>query len=96
MIRYRMKKIIKLLEVDNYKAVRELIKKKSYMTAFKALSKADIIYVLYADDQIGDFCLDEEASALYSLTRYDIWVNRIGGFIAGVVTALIPVIITKP
>ena len=90
MIRYRMHKIIKLMESENNKAVRALFtSNRKYKEAFNNLSKINVISVLKANDEIAEFYLNETEAAYYALCREDAFKNRAVGFISGIVATLI-------
>lgn len=90
MIRYRMHKIIRLLESENNESVRALlISNRKYKEAFNNLVKIDVVAASYCDDEIDDFELNETEAAYYALCREDAFKNRAVGFISGIVATLI-------
>ena len=90
MIRYRMHKIIKLMESENNKAVRALFtSNRKYKEAFNNLVKIDVVAASYCDDEIAEFYLNETEAAYYALCREDAFKNRAVGFISGIVATLI-------
>lgn len=89
-MRHRMNKIIKLLEDENFTAVRDLYENNSkYKKAFNSLVDQNVIQAAYGDDHLSGFILNPGKAATYSLSRHDVWINRILGFVAGVATAII-------
>ncbi len=84
MIRYRMKKIIRLLEKNNDSAVYTLARFPKYTKALAALSDIGCVKVdkAWGGDIVSITLLDK--SATYQLERYDLWINRIVSFILGV------------
>lgn len=97
MLRYRMNKIIKLLEIDDFQALCRLYESsEKYRRAFFALARQDIIDFVYVEgeNRITSCCLNIGNAAVYSLSRHDVWINRLIGFIAGVLTTfIVPLII---
>lgn len=92
----RMNKIIRLLENEDFQSVRSLIEcDKRFNKAFKVLEDQGVIEVLYADGEPHYFALNDCKSASYSLSRHDVWANRIIGFIAGVATTFVCALITQ-
>ena len=92
MLHYRMNKIIKLLENDGFQTACRLYERSSkYRKAFLALAEQDIIDIVYDEenDRLINCGLRCGKAALYSLSRHDVWANRIVGFIAGVVTGVV-------
>ena len=89
-MRHRMNTIIKLLENENYAEVRNLYERNpKYKKAFNSLVDQKVIQALYSDDSLSSFFLNPGKSATYALSRHDVWINRILGFVAGVATAII-------
>lgn len=89
-MRYRINKIVSLLEKDNLQAVRSLYESSSkYRKAFNALVDQGVISAMYGDDHLSEFWLNTSKSAAYSLSRHDVWANRLIGFAAGVATSVI-------
>lgn len=89
MIRYRMKKLINLLENNNHDDVYELIKSPKYAKALYALSDIGCVSVVKAwGGNILSINLLEHY-ATYQLERFEVWLNRVLGFTFGVVSSLI-------
>lgn len=90
MIRYRMHKIIRLLESENNESVRALFtSNRNYKEAFNNLVKINVITASYGDDRLVDFILNDTEAAYYALCREDAFKNRAVGFISGIVATLI-------
>ena len=93
MLRYRMNKIIKLMEQGRESDVIALVSNAKYKKAIQAL--ADTGSVKLARTMGGVivrvFLLDHYAT--YQLERHDIWFNRILGFLFGVGTSVLAAII---
>lgn len=87
-IRYRMNKIIRLLTADQDDAVMKLITSDKYREALFALSSAGSVKVFkdWGGNILNVSLLD--AYALHRLSRYDVWMNRLWGFLSGVAVTL--------
>lgn len=92
--RYRMKEIIGLLEQNKDSEVLALINSPKYARALNVLSDIGCVKVqkVWGGHIIDIALLDKYAT--YQLQRYDLWVNRIGGFIFGVVSGVLITIIS--
>ena len=88
MLRYRMNKLIRLLENGDLDSFNAAIKSDSYAKALKALEDSRCIDVTRAWG--GDIVRVRLLShyAAYQLSRRDLWLNRFYGFLAGVATSL--------
>ena len=86
MLRIRMMKIVHLLENNSFKDVKDIILDRKNRKALNAL--IDLGCVKPLRDWGGEI-LDLELlnhSVIYVLERHEVWLNRLYGFIAGVVT----------
>ena len=88
MLRYRMRRIIKLLESNSFDSVRDQILLPENEKALKALIDLGCVKPTYAwgHELIYLDLLDH--SAVYALNRQEVWLNRIFGFIAGALTTV--------
>lgn len=95
MIRYRMKKLINLLENNNLDGVYKLIKSPKYAKALSALSDMGCVSVnkAWGGNIISINLLDHHAT--YQLERFEVWFNRVLGFTFGVVSSLIDQFLIK-
>lgn len=89
MTRCRMKKILDLLEQNKNSEVFALISSPKFARALAVLSDIGCVKVkkAWGNVAIDMWLLDKYAT--YQLERYDIWVNRIGGFIFGVIACVV-------
>lgn len=88
MLRCRMNRIIRLLEAGKESEVYDLISSSKYRKALLALESAGCVKLTKAwGGEIFGICL-LDSHAGYQLSRHDVWVNRIFGFVAGIVTAV--------
>lgn len=88
MLRCRMNRIIRLLESNKTSKVMDLISSARYRKAILTLESAGCVKLAKAwgGEIVGICLLDSHAG--YQLSRHDVWVNRLGGFVAGIVTAV--------
>lgn len=87
-LRYRMKRIISLLE--NRSNVLSLLQNEKYRKAFLALESDGYVRGFYIDSSnVPQHVLLEKKGYLYLLERSEIWINRIAGFICGILTSVI-------
>lgn len=89
MFRFRMNKIVRLLEADQEEAVLELASSRKYRKALLALEASGAVRLL---KDFGGKILDVsllDSYALYQLNRREIWINRLWGFLAGVATSVV-------
>lgn len=94
MLRYRMKKLIHLLEQNNVSAVMALLSSPKYAKALAALSNIGCVKVHKAwGGHIMDIVLLDKY-ATYQLERFDLWVNRIAGFVLGVISGVLITVIS--
>ena len=87
-MRFRMKKLIKVLKNNDSAEFNRLIASDKYLDALKALEDAGCVKLVRAwgGEITRTILLDHHVS--YQLSRYEVWANRIGGFIAGVLTSV--------
>ena len=88
MLRFQMYKIMKALE-----NAKDFILTKDELARFNekaiyALQAVDAIKIFSADDEIQAIAMNKKGH-IYILSRYELWINRIGAFICGVATTLI-------
>ncbi len=87
-LRYRMKRIISLLE--NRSDILPLLQNEKYRKAFLALESDGYVRGFYIDSSnVPQHVLLEKKGYLYLLERSEIWINRIVGFICGILTSVI-------
>ena len=87
-IRFQMYQIMKALE-----NARDFILTKDELRGFSekaiyALSSVEAIKILSADDEIQAITMNKKGH-IYILSRHELWMNRIGAFIAGIAVTLI-------
>lgn len=88
MLRYRMNKIINLLENNSFPNVRDIVLAPENEKVLKVLIDLKCVQPLYAwGGEIVNLKLLNH-SATYTLERRDIWLNRFYGFMAGVLTTV--------
>lgn len=89
LMRYRMHKLIRLLEKDDSAGFNAAISSDVYLKALRALDDEGCIKAVkdWNGTYVRVWLLDHYAT--YQLSRQDVWKNRIGGFIAGVVSGVI-------
>lgn len=86
-LRHRMKKIISLLE--EHLNVLPLLQDKKYLKAFHALEANSYVKGFYIDGcDIPCHVQLATKGHIYLLERSEIWMNRISGFICGVLTSV--------
>ena len=89
MLRYRMKKLIKMLECEQYAEVLNLYQTNPrYRKAFNNLAYKKIILVLYGDDELSDFTFDKFAAANYEYELEGAFLARLEGFCLGVAASV--------
>ena len=87
MLRYRMNNLIHLLETHPFDEVRDTVLTPENRKALNALIDLKCVKPLYDwSGNIINLTLLEH-SAVYELSRQEVWLNRLYGFITGVVTA---------
>ncbi len=80
MVRFRMKRIIRMLEHNKYAEVRKLYNtKKRYNKAFGNLVRLKVIKALFCDDSLGEFTLDKFAVAEYEYYLEGAFLARLEG-----------------
>ena len=89
MLRYRMNKLIRLLEDHPFNEVRETVLAPENRKALNALIDLKCVKPTYAwgHEIVGLSLL--EHSVVYELSRKEIWLNRLYGFIGGVITTVV-------
>lgn len=89
MIRYRMNKILKLLKSDDIATVKQLVQSDKYEHTLRSLSDIGCVKITRAwgGDIVNMKILDH--SFTYQLERFDLWLNRIIGFICGIITTIV-------
>ena len=94
MQRYRINKILRLLEDNNEDAVLKLIADRKYYKAIQSLSDTGSVKLIktWGNTIVRIILLDHYAT--YTLERSDVWFNRIIGFLAGVATSVVAAVIT--
>lgn len=94
MLRYRMNRIIKLLEQGKEDEVLRLVSENKYNKALQALHDIGTVNVVrnWGRDVFRVFLLDHYAT--YQLERHDVWMNRLIGFLFGVGASVVSAIIT--
>lgn len=87
-VRYRMNKIINLLLNDQSDVVINLITSDKYRKALYALQAVGSITITegWSGNILNISLLD--AYAVYQLSRHDVWMNRLWGFLSGVAITL--------
>ncbi len=86
MLRYRMHRILHLLEDHPFKEVQDTVLAPRNRKALNALIDLGCLKATRAwGGEILDLQLLDH-SAIYELERSEIWLNRLYGFIAGVIT----------
>lgn len=88
MTRYRMMKLLRLLESNSFSDVRDTVLSPQNDRALRALISLGCVKPLYADNGIYDLTLTNR-SAVYHLERTGLWINRIVSFVLGAVTPLL-------
>lgn len=87
-LRYRMNKLIHLLERDDAEGVTTALRSDKYLKALSALKDEGCIKTV--KDSRGFYSqiwlLDHYAT--YQLSREDVWANRIWGFVFGIATSV--------
>ena len=93
MLRFRMNKIIKLLEQNREADAIALASNSKYYKAFQALADTGAVKLVrnMGGVIVRAFLLDHYAT--YQLERHEIWLNRILGFIIGICTSIVASII---
>lgn len=87
-LRYRMKKIISMLEKEQN--IFPLLQNKKYLKAFKALEVNSYVQGFYVDNcDIPYHVALGTKGPIYLLERSELWMNRIAGFICGILTSVI-------
>ena len=88
MIRSKMNKLIRILEKEDSDALNSVIHDKVYLKALDSLEDQGCVKVIRdMNGTIHNVWLQPHY-ATYQLSRCDVWLNRLWGFIAGVVTAV--------
>ena len=89
MLRYRMNKIVRLLDSGKKPEVYGLISSSKYRKALLALESAGCVKLAkaFGGDIVGIYLLDSHVG--YQLDRRDVWMNRLWGFMAGVATSVV-------
>lgn len=84
MLRYRMNKLIHLLEDHPFDEVRDTVLAPENRKALNALIDLECVKPLH--DWSGNIISLTllEHSTVYELSRQEVWLNRLYGFIAGV------------
>lgn len=95
MQRYRMNKILHLLENNDEDAVLKLISDRKYYKAIQSLSDTGSVKLVktWGNTVVRVILLDHYAT--YKLERTEVWFNRIIGFLAGVATSVIGAVIIQ-
>ncbi len=89
MVRFRMHRIIRMLEHEKYAKVRKLYNtKKRYQKAFRDLARLKVIKASFYDDELGDFILDNFAVAEYEYYREGAWLALLEDFVWGVAASV--------
>lgn len=88
MLRYRMNKIVRLLESGKESEIYDLISSSQYRKALLALESAGCVKLTkaFGGDIVGIYLLDSHVG--YQLSRRDVWVNRLWGFLSGIAVTL--------
>lgn len=88
MLRYRMNKIIRLLDSGKNSEVYDLISSSPYRKALLALESAGCVKLAkaFGGDIVGIYLLDSHVG--YQLNRHDVWMNRLWGFLSGIAVTL--------
>lgn len=94
MLRYRMNKLIRMLEKDDSASLSAAIQSGEYLKALMALEDEGCIKAVkdMGDNYIHVWLLDHYAT--YQLSRQDVWSNRLWGFLFGVATSVMTAFIT--
>lgn len=94
MLRYRMNKLIRLLERNDTEGFNSAISSTKYLKALKALEDEGCIGTTksWGKDILQVWLKDHYVT--YQLSRQDIWKNRIGGYIAGIISGITVSVIT--
>ncbi|MBR2674317.1 MAG: hypothetical protein IKE52_02535 [Mogibacterium sp.] len=88
MIRYRMNKLIRLLEKNDSEAINAAIASPRYVKALNELENLGCIKTVRSwGGDIVRVWLDNRYVS-YQLSRRDVWLNRLWGFISGVAVTL--------
>ena len=89
MLRYRMNKLLKLLETNDFNDVRDEVLSPENRRAIDALIDAGCIEATTAwgGDIVNIRLLRHHVG--YQLSRQEIWLNRFYGFLAGVATSVV-------
>lgn len=89
MLRYRMNKLLKLLETNDFDDVRDVVLSPENRRALDALIDAGCIEAstAWGGDVVNIRLLRHRVG--YQLSRQDIWLNRLWGFLAGVATSVV-------
>lgn len=89
LLRYRMNRIIRLLENNDSDGINAAIDSGKYQKAIKALEDQGCIKTVKDwSGSIRNIWLADHY-ATYQLSRQDIWLNRFYGFLAGVATSVV-------
>ena len=88
LMRYRMHKLIRLLEKGDTAGFNAAIGSDKYLKALKALEDESCIKAVkdWNGTYVRVWLLDHYTT--YQLSRHDIWINRLWGFLAGVATSV--------
>lgn len=87
-LRRRMTKIIKHLE--NKENILTLLENPKYLKAFQALEANSYVSAFYADgNDFPIFVGLGKKGPVYMLERFEIWCNRIAGFVCGIFTSVL-------
>lgn len=88
LIRYRMNKLIRVLEKGDSEALNEALCDPQYQKALQALTDQGCVKVVR--DMSGAvhaaWLLDHYTT--YQLSRQDVWKNRLWGFLVGIATSV--------
>ncbi len=87
-LRCRMNKIIRILEKDDSKALTDVLSNPHYRKALQALVDEGCVKVVRDMNGTVHMAWLLDHYATYQLSRHDVWLNRLLGFLAGIVTSV--------
>lgn len=94
MLRFKMNKLIRLLERNNVAAFNAAIQSKPYMKALNTLEDTGCVKTVRSySGEIRHVKLLNH-SVTYQLGRQEVWLNRLFGFLAGIASALLVAYLT--
>ena len=87
-LRYRMNKLIHILEKDDSNALTDALSDPQYQKALQTLADQECVKVVRDMNGTVHMAWLLDHYMTYQLSRHDIWANRFIGFFAGIATSV--------